>query len=295
MAKRTKRQSITIIGAGKLASALAVLLPKAGFAIDEIVTRRALKGREKEIGRKSGGRLRTIESAEWKSNVVWLAVSDSAIASCAQTIAALTDWRGKTVVHFSGALSSDALGALRRRGARVASAHPMMSFVAGEPPSLSGVVWTVEGDAGAVTVARSIIKSLGGTALKINKKDKPLYHAFGAFLSPLLVVHLETAMQLALEAGIPRRELAPLMRPIVERTLNNLFSNVKHDKGSGRAFSGPLIRGDIETIEGHLEALANMPAALGLYVALISAALQSELPVKNRAEIGNAIGRFLRQ
>ena len=297
MERGKKRHSVTLVGAGRLASALATLLPKAGFAVDEIVTRHPLKvkGAEKQILRKSGGRLTTAEDATWSSEVVWLAVSDGAIASCAGAIAKLTKWEGKIVLHSSGALSSDVLSALRRKGAYVASAHPMMSFVAGEPPSLSGVVWTLEGDPRAVSSARSMVKALGGTALKIDKKSKPLYHAFGAFLSPLLVVHLETAMQLALDAGIPRTELASLMRPIVERTLNNLFANVKHKKGSGRAFSGPLIRGDVETIEGHLQALKKMPTALGLYVALISAALQSELPVKNRSEIGKAIGRFLRQ
>ena len=292
MGNRKSGKAITIVGAGSLAQALATLLPEAGYRVDEIVTRRNSRRKDsaRKLARKVDAQLVTVESASW-SDIVWLAVSDGAIADTAKSLASLTDWKGKVVLHSSGALSSKELAPLRRRGAYVASAHPMMTFVPGAVPKMSGVVWTLEGDSRAVSAVRQVLKRLGGKAVPIDPKYKPLYHAFGAFLSPLLVTYLDAASQLALASGISRRDVAALMRPIVEQTLQNLFANVQVESGSGKAFSGPLIRGDVSTIESHMRALKRTPNVRNLYAALVSTALRSGLPVKNKAAISRAISR----
>ncbi len=168
----------------------------------------------------------------------------------------------------------------------------MMTFVPGETPEMKGVVWAIEGDPMAVTTARRVVHALGGRALKIDAKHKPLYHAFGAFLSPLLVVHLATAAELAIKAGVPRRDLTGLMAPIVERTLANLFANISQQSGATKAFSGPLIRGDVGTIRTHLRSLRPIPAARNLYVALVESAIASSLPVKNRRELSRLLDKM---
>jgi predicted short-subunit dehydrogenase-like oxidoreductase (DUF2520 family) len=165
----------------------------------------------------------------------------------------------------------------------------MMTFVPGTVPSISGVVWTLEGDAKAVTQARRIVNSLGGVSLKIERKNKPLYHAFGAFLSPLLVVYLETATEVAFASGIARRDLAAVMRPIIEQTLSNLFPTLSKKGESGKAFSGPLIRGDVATIERHRHSLSRLPDARRLYNVLVLTALQSTLPIRKKGAIRRAI------
>lgn len=281
MANRKEAKSVTLVGAGNLAHALAGLLPARGWQIAEIVTR-SNSARGVALAREVGVAATTMTRAKWAGGIVWLAVSDSAIGELGSALAGVTDWKGKIAIHSSGALSSHALLLLRRRGAHVASAHPMMSFVRGEAPEMAGVVWTVEGDTVAVRTARRIIGSLGGRVLKIDPKNKPMYHAFGAFLSPLLVVHLATAAELAEKAGVARKDLASLMRPIVERTLSNLFAHIGQQNGAGKAFSGPLIRGDVETIGKHLQSLRRFPKARALYAALVEAAIASGLPVENR-------------
>jgi predicted short-subunit dehydrogenase-like oxidoreductase (DUF2520 family) len=75
------------------------------------------------------------------------------------------------------------------------------------------------------------------------------------------------------------------MRPIVERTLCNFVANVDQPRGAGKAFSGPLVRGDMGTIRKHLNSLRQVPVARKVYVALLEAALESDLPVKNRSAI----------
>jgi predicted short-subunit dehydrogenase-like oxidoreductase (DUF2520 family) len=291
MAKKKPGRSITLVGAGNLSQALVRLLPNAGYRIDEIVIRpsSSRKSAVAKIARGVGARVTAVENATWSSNVIWLTVSDDAIADCANSVAPRTDWKGKVVLHSSGALSSGELAALRRLGAHVASVHPMMTFVPGRVPNVSGVAWTLEGDPKATAVAREIVRSLGGLSIAIDPKHKSLYHAFGAFLSPLLVIHLEIASQLALASGIERRKLGDVMRPIIDQTMRNFFANLSEEGGSGKAFSGPLIRGDVETIESHLRVLKAFPAALDLYVSLVSGALRSHLPVKKAASIRRAI------
>ena len=146
----------------------------------------------------------------------------------------------------------------------------MMTFVPGTVPNMSGVVWTLEGDASAVSAVRRIVQLLGGKVCQIDRKYKSLYHAFGAFLSPLLVAVPGRGVAACLASGISRRDLAALMRPIVEQTLQNLFANIHAKTGPGKAFSGPLIRGDVSTIESHIRALKRPPNARSLYVALVA-------------------------
>jgi predicted short-subunit dehydrogenase-like oxidoreductase (DUF2520 family) len=282
------KETVSLVGSGNLAHGLAKLLAGAGYEIAEIVTRNR-SARARSLARSVGVAVKTIAQARWSGDIVWFAVSDSAIPGLAADLAAVTDWRGKVVLHSSGTLSGRVLLPLKNQGAHVAAAHPMMTFVAGETPEMCDVVWTVEGDAKAVAAARRLVLALGGRPLKINPAQKPLYHAFGAFLSPLLVVHLATASELALKAGIPRRELGPLMKPIIERTLQNLFDNIGQRGGAGKAFSGPLIRGDVETIRAHARSLRQVPAARELYLILVRTALRSDLPVKNRSAIAKLV------
>lgn len=286
MAKGKER--ITLVGAGNLARTLVEVLPAAGYKLDEIVTRNVSRPAI-SLSRRCGARHATLKTAQFPGDVVWLAVSDSAIRTCAEQIAESAAWKNKVVLHSSGALSSDELKSLRERGASVASAHPMMTFVAGEAPRLEGLAWTVEGDRKAVLVARKIVRELGGAPFEIKKKDKSLYHAFGAFLSPLLVVHLSAAAEVARAAGIPRNKVAVFMTPIVRQTLENFFTHLAEKEGGAKAFSGPLARGDVGTIERHLKALRKMPGPDQLYRALVKAAVDSHLPVRKRGSIGRLV------
>ena len=285
-----KLPSISFVGAGALASGVSRRLYEAGLRIDEIIvrdsrgskSRKSLAGkslaRGRTLAKKVGAKAVSFKDAAFAADLIWFAVSDSAIAECALAAARKRDWRKSVVLHSSGALTSDELAPLRKRGASCASLHPMMTFVQNEAPDLNGVAFAVEGDRGAVTVAGEIVKRLGGRLFAVKKNAKPLYHAFGAFLSPLLVAQLTAAEEVAEAAGIPRSALAQAMAPILLRTLENYFA-----EGGPKAFSGPLARGDVETIRRHVLALGTRPAA-EVYRALARYAV-AKLPVKNRGEL----------
>ncbi|MGE5110205.1 MAG: Rossmann-like and DUF2520 domain-containing protein [Acidobacteriaceae bacterium] len=288
MTKTKGTSRVALVGSGSLAHALAELLPRAGYVVQEIVVRTIAKAALK-LGRKAGAPVVSFADANWSAEIVWLAISDGAIREVAKAIAVRSDWQRKVVLHSSGALSSQELAVLRKKGASVASLHPMMTFVRGETPDMRGIAWTIEGDEKAQRAARKIVSALGGRALRIRPEHKPLYHAFGAFLSPLLVVHLVTASEVAKCAGIRRQDFEAIMKPIVSRTLENLFANIGEPHGAGGAFSGPLVRGDVETIRRHLRSLRRVPTARKLYIELVRSALHSELPIGKRSEIAKAL------
>jgi predicted short-subunit dehydrogenase-like oxidoreductase (DUF2520 family) len=217
------------------------------------------------------------------ARILWLCVPDREIAGCVRSLAAI-DWKGRLAFHSSGALSSDALELLRRRGAKVASVHPMMTFVAGITPSLRGVGFAVEGDAQAVRAARRIVSALGGESFLIAKKDKALYHAWGTFASPLLTALLAIAQGVAQEAGIPEKKARRWMTPIVRQTVENYAH-----RGGAHGASGPIMRGDAATVRKHLEALRALPEARAAYQALAHAALKI-LPTRNREELMALLG-----
>ncbi len=272
------KPEIAIVGAGNLGSALAVALARAGYGISEVAYRSGgSAGRARRLAARVHSRAVELARAKWTAEVAWICVPDSRIVECARELSGLADWRGKIALHPSGALTSDELRALRTRGASVASAHPLMTFVRRSSPSLRGVPFAIEGDKAAARAARRIVSDLGGKAFAVRRRDKALYHAWGAFASPLLVALLASAEQVAMAAGVHSRAAArKRMLPILEQTLHNYGA-----LGPAEAFSGPLVRGDVATVWRHLQAFAKFPAARQVYVALARAVLET-LPVRNR-------------
>ena len=270
--------TISIVGPGNLGTALALTLLSAGHGVNAIVVReKSLKSKAtKALASKLGARAVELGKGVIDTDVVWITVPDDTIAGVARILARSQSWKGKVVFHSSGALTSDELAPLREQGARVASVHPMMTFVRGAVPKMAGVAFAVEGDAAAVRVAKSIVERLGGDAFSLKKQNKVLYHVFGSFASPLVIALMASLEQVASAAGIRKRDIKPIMVPLLWQTLHNYL---KHDAAS--AFSGPIVRGDVATVRKHLEELRKLPEARRVYVALARAALEN-LPVKNR-------------
>lgn len=276
---------VAIVGAGNLASALAVALHGAGYGIDQIVSRdqAASFRRARRLAGQVGASAVAAARAQIRADIVWFCVPDGAIAGAAEALKAAADWSGKVAVHSSGALTSNELAQLRRRGAAVASVHPFMTFVRGSRPRLVGVPFAIEGDAVAVRMARRIVKNLHGCAYSIRNEDKAAYHAWGTFASPLLTALLVTSEHVAAAAGVKRKAAKQRMLPILKQTLANY---VAFDAAG--AFSGPLIRGDVDTVKRHLRTLRGVPVAQDVYVSLARAAL-AYLPGKNKETIETAL------
>ncbi|HZR56848.1 MAG TPA: DUF2520 domain-containing protein [Terriglobales bacterium] len=286
------KQKIAIVGAGRLGTALIRELSRAKYKISEVISRdkAASKTRASQLVKMVSARAATMQTAQFDAEVIWICVPDAEISCVAHELAAVhpsaiqkrsakKPWQGKVVFHSSGALVSDELNVLRERGAAIASVHPMMTFVRGSAPSLKGVAFGIEGDVLAVRKAKKIVRQFGGEAYTVRKEDKAVYHAWGTFLSPLLLAFLVTAENVARAAGISAQDARKKMLPIVRQTLANYAA-----LGPEEAFSGPIVRGDIETIGKHLRILKKIPRARSVYVELAKSAMV-HLPGKNRREL----------
>jgi predicted short-subunit dehydrogenase-like oxidoreductase (DUF2520 family) len=272
-----EKPSIAIVGAGNLGTALALSLRATGYRIDSIIAR--ADGTSFARARRLAKQVRSralVGAEDVKARIVWFCVPDRKIAGAAAALAREFQGRGRIALHSSGALSGDELEPLRRKGAVVASVHPLMTFVGKSRPRLAGVSFAVEGDGTAVQMARRIVRDLGGEPFAIRKKDKNAYHALGTFASPLLTALLATTERVARLAGITGKAARRRMLPILLQTVHNYGK-----LGAAQGFSGPIVRGDVETVRRHLDVLRTAALPHLVYVALARAALEY-LPAKNR-------------
>jgi predicted short-subunit dehydrogenase-like oxidoreductase (DUF2520 family) len=285
-ARISEKPHVAIVGAGNLASALASALRAAGYAIEQIISRPATASlrRAHKLARKVQARAVAVDAAQINAEIVWFCVPDGEIKKASSVLREACDWRDKIALHSSGALTSDALDELRKLGAAVASVHPMMTFVRGSRPSLTGVPLALEGNRKAVGTAREIVLNLQGRPYSISKRRKENYHAWGMFASPLLTALLAAAERVAGAAGVNRKDARKRMLPILRQTLANY-----ERLGAPESFSGPIARGDVETVKKHLKSLSGIAGANEIYTALARSALR-DLPAKNR----NALEKLLR-
>jgi predicted short-subunit dehydrogenase-like oxidoreductase (DUF2520 family) len=291
------KPKIAIVGAGRLGSALARELFRARYTASEIIGRKksSAQSQMRALAASVSAQAATIKGARFDADVIWICVPDRKIAHVAREMASRVPaatqkesgrkpWRGKVVIHSSGALSSDELDILRARGADVASVHPVMTFVPDSVPSLKGVPFGIEGDGRAVGTVKSILERLGAQPFMVRKENKAAYHAWATLLSPLFLAFLTSTEMVAQRAGLVARDARTRMLPILRQSLANYVA-----LGPADAFSGPVVRGDAETVRKHLQVLQAMPRAKDVYVALAKAAVLYS-PVRNRRALRRLLG-----
>jgi predicted short-subunit dehydrogenase-like oxidoreductase (DUF2520 family) len=174
-------------------------------------------------------------------------------------------WAGRFVFHTSGLLPARVLEPLRKRGARIASVHPVQSFPRKDVPAsiFRGITWGVEGDPDAVAAAEEMVRRLRGNVLLLSEKDKPLYHAACSLASNAMIALEWTASGMLGAAGIGEKAAAGMLFPLVQGTLQNV-----NNLGLEKALTGPIFRGDVATVRKHLEALRDDPHARGVYLVM---------------------------
>jgi predicted short-subunit dehydrogenase-like oxidoreductase (DUF2520 family) len=276
-----RKPRVAIVGAGSLATFLALALRKSGYTITEIISRGSPRSRRsgRQLAAKIGASAVVAQTAKLEAPLLWFCVPDREIRSAAASLSVRARGKVLCAFHSSGALASRELDPLRKTGIAVASVHPLMTFVPGSHPSVVGVPFAVEGDAAATRIARRIVRDLGGESFTLPAARKPVYHAWATLTSPLFLAFLVTLEDVARASGLAREDSRRKSLPIIRQTLEN-YSRL----GPRHSFSGPIIRGDVETVAKHLAVLKKHPEARAVYVALARSALRS-LPVKNRNEL----------
>jgi predicted short-subunit dehydrogenase-like oxidoreductase (DUF2520 family) len=291
MLSRAMERSLSIVGAGRVGRTLGKRLRGLGWRIGAVVTRSADTSRAavREIG--AGKPYSRLVPEILDSKVVLLTTPDGALGTVASALARFdgTKLRDKIVLHTSGALDCTVLSPLARRGASTGSLHPMQTFTGRGVPNLKKVIFAVEGDRRAVEVARKIARSLGGVPVIINSKNKPAYHAAGALVAGSGLALMEAATQVLLKLGFSRRDALGALLPLTRQMLDNLEM-----LGPQKSWTGPLSRGDFETVEKHIKAMRRYPREFqDAYAAL--ALLSGKVLSKKPTAASNQLKRALKK
>ena len=227
--------SISIVGRGRLGTALSAALRAAGRSVDGPLGRGA---------------------AAHDATVVLLCVPDAEIATAAQALGAPV--AGRLVGHCSGATGLDVL-----HPHEAFSLHPLMTVPDGSATFAgAGCAVAATGPAGLAT-AHDLAATLGMRAYEIAEHDRAAYHAAASMASNFLVTLEGAAEQLLATARGDRALLVPLVRASVE-------SWAQH--GAARALTGPIARGDEDTVTRQRDAVERRtPELLALFDTLADA------------------------
>ncbi len=289
MLSRAMAQTVAIVGAGRLGRLLGRRLHELGWPVGAVVTRSAATTRAavRAIGAGVGhvGLTRQVLAAE----VVLITTPDDAVREVAARLARMggEEWRGKVVLHTSGALDHKALGPLARRGAATGSLHPLQTFSGRTLPRLEGIVFALEGDRRACRVARRIARELGGFPISVPAASKPAYHTAGAFAAGHVLAVVEAATRILMALGFTRRQASGALLPLVRQTLDN-FEHL----GPGASWTGPVSRGDYSTVAKHLAALRRFPREYSTAYAALTR-LTARVLAPEKREVARRLNRVL--
>lgn len=237
--------TFNLIGPGRLGQTLTRLWHDAG-----LITVSGLLGREPAHTRSAREFIGAGRVLNWAAlapaQLTLLATPDDAFEPLARTLAASgLIRRGDVVFHCSGALPSAVLAPLRTEGAMIASVHPLKSFAVPELAitNFAGTCCATEGDAAALAMLAPLFDAIGGQRFAIDPTRKLLYHAGAVLACNHLVALMEAALRCMEQAGIPRANAWPALRPLIDGSLANI-----DQLGPRDALTGPVARGDRVTV-----------------------------------------------
>lgn len=185
------------------------------------------------------------------SDILFLTVPDGKLASVWEMVRQL-NVRNRIFCHCSGAFSSDVFYKRADCSHYGYSIHPLFPFCSKDTPleAMEKIHFTVEGDENYLPFWRELLQSLGNQVKIISVEDKVKYHGAAVFSSNLVLATLKVACDLMEECGFSNEEAQNALRPIVTHNITN-FSQV----GLSKALTGPVERGDEETVAKHLGCL----------------------------------------
>ncbi len=230
-----------------------------------------------------------------EGEIVLLALPDDRLAEAA----ALLRHRGylapgAVLVHFSGLHRATILLGEEEPERPALSLHPLQSFA--DPAigvrALQGSPFAVEGTEAALPLGERLVTDMGGVPFRINGEQKVLYHAAACLAANYLVALVAAAGDLLTASGFEREKSYRLLTPLLRTTVNNLAA-----LGPEGALTGPIARGDVNTVKNHLQALAAQPPELAEIYRVLGrktvevAERQGNLPEERAKELLEVLGK----
>jgi len=265
---------LSIIGAGRTGRTLGLLARRAGYDIGPVVSPTAAHAREAAAFIGAGRPGTQLKGAA----LTIIAVPDGQIPN---VVRSLKMPRGGVAAHTCASLGAEALRPLRPAGAL----HPLRSFA--DPSRAAGLfpgtACAIDGDSEATSILEDFVRAIGGVPLRVRSDRKALYHAGAVFASNYVVAALHAALRLFDAAGVARKEAAPALLKLAEGTLANVRS-----VGIPEALTGPIERGDTETVSRHVAAIvADLPDLIGPYLSMGGVAVDVAVDKGTLDEVGS--------
>ena len=275
--------TVGFVGSGRAAGALARSL---GRHHEVLIAARGASAAA--LAERIGTKPLTAAELLARADVTLLAVPDGSIGRVAADLASDAPWgEGRVVAHLAGSLGPEALSPLSAHGYIVAALHPLQVMSGWRIPP--GTRFAVEAPETARPVLRQVIADLGGEELDLPPGSRAAYHAAAVISANLGMTLLTEAVDLMERAGLDREEalqgLAGLLRGGLEASL---------DRGLPAALTGPVTRGDIDTVRAHIDLLRDDPEMLNAYRAVSRLALrQARLDGRPDPDKAEAMARLL--
>lgn len=253
---------ITIIGVGALGNSLAMALSAAGVPVKSIFNRTVDKAQKLafDLNIDVSGSFPSDRSE--LGDLIFVTVSDSAIEPVAHRLADITDdFSTKTIVHCSGNESASLLNDFEPKGGSIASFHPLQTFTTQSGLSdFENIYFSLQGDKSAFPQLKEIAKKLGALTLEVTEDQKAHLHAAAVMASNYLNTLLDAAVETASASELAPEKVKKALMPLIKTTLQNIG-----EQSFGKAMSGPIKRGDLQTVSHHLDLLSGQPELLALY------------------------------
>jgi len=248
------------IGAGTVGTALAVRLSSKGYQIVAVSSRSQASARNlaHAVGdcQASNNNQGVADTAE----LVFITTPDDAIAPVVSQIRWHT---GQSVVHCSGADSTDILQPAKKLGAQVGVFHPLQTFasVSQAIENMPGSTFALEAEEPLLTTLKDMATALGGHWVVLKASDKVIYHVAAVIACNYVVTLVKLATDLWQTFSIPPPQATQALLPLLRGTINNIET-----LGIPQCLTGPIARGDTGTIKKHLDALQKAaPTMLSTY------------------------------
>ncbi len=266
--KLNRQTPVAVIAAGRLGSSLASAMLRAGYNVAAVSSRRA-DHREWLTSRLSGPTVtQKGQIAADLATVVFVTGPDSAI----EEICAEIKWRNdQAVLHCAGVLPISVLDTAAGCGAATAGFHPLQTFPSPESSDrLEDVSFAIEADdADLRRWLGTLATDLGGSPIEIESGQRAAYHASAVMACGLLAGLAGLAAEMWAPLGVDRGDALRRLVPLIRATADTLEA-----QGLPSAITGPFVRGDVNTVESHLEATTQISPEMGrAYAALALASL----------------------
>lgn len=261
-----------IIGAGRLGKNIALSLSAHNLITLQSIINRTAQSAHRACQELGIGTVVEHVAELAPAELIWLSCSDEAIPLVVNHLLQNSVVKeGDFIIHCSGVHNSSLLAPLKAKGCSVASFHPLKAFKKGylSTEAFHSVHCTIEGDNAACAWLSNAFSQLGARIFTLNANAKSAYHAAASMASNYLITLASCSESLFIEAGIPKTQARILMCSLMQGNVNNLLET----EHIADTLTGPLVRGDEQTLNLHLEAIKN-PVLQNVYRALGLATLE---------------------